>query len=265
MTMSIVSAFALAILGTAAREPVKVDSAPPAALIGTWDVERVEADRQDQMHWDIHPGDPRLLGRSLEITTDSASFPPEMDRCSQKTWRSITGSWDALFKKGFSRAAMGGRSGHPKPADFGFKPPSGGQASAFLLCAGNSHKDEWMESTWVAPTSADSLMMHRDAQVLLVLKRRPSGAKPTASFSCEKASGATETAICRSFALASWDRSVAAAYKAAVSRKWNQASKIRDEQKAWLKERNACNDQECMENSMRDRVDDLIGQTEYGH
>src|SRR3569623_468301 len=104
--MSIVSALALAILGTVAGEAVKVDSAPPVALIGMWDVERVEADRQDQMHWDIHPGDPRLLGRSLEITKDSASFSPEMDRCSQKTWRSITSSWAGLFKKGFSRAAM---------------------------------------------------------------------------------------------------------------------------------------------------------------
>jgi len=106
--------------------------------------------------------------------------------------------------------------------------------------------------------------MHRDAQVLLVLKRRPPDAKPIASFPCNKASGVVETVICQSFSLASWDRSVASAYKTTFSRNRDQAAKIGDEQKAWLKERNACKDQECMENSMRDRVDELLRQANYG-
>ncbi len=264
MSVAVAVAVALAVLASGSGGATKTEPTAPTALIGTWDVETVEADRQDQVHWDIHPGDPRLLGRTLEISRVSASFAPEIDRCAQGSWPSLTAPWEELFTRGFSRAPMGGRSAHPKPADFGFKPPNGEAATAYLLCPGKTKADQWLVSTWIAPSSPDTLIMHRDAQVLLVLIRRAANARPRASFPCDKASTPTETAICQGFDLAGWDRSVAAAYRKAVSRNPDQGGKLRGEQQAWLKKRDACAaNSRCLEDTMRDRTDDLLRQADY--
>jgi uncharacterized protein YecT (DUF1311 family) len=59
-----------ALLGAVARAE---EQAPPAALIGSWDVEHVAVDEQDQMHWDVRPDDPQLLGRELTIQQGTIS------------------------------------------------------------------------------------------------------------------------------------------------------------------------------------------------
>jgi uncharacterized protein len=100
--------------------------------------------------------------------------------------------------------------------------------------------------------------MHKDSQVLLILKKRQPDARPRASFPCEKAVTSTEKAICGSFDLASWDRSVAAAYAEALERNKDHQDKIRGEQKAWLKKRDACGDRvPCIDELLWRRVEDL--------
>jgi uncharacterized protein YecT (DUF1311 family) len=65
---------------------------------------------------------------------------------------------------------------------------------------------------------------------------------PVASFDCAKAGTATETAICSDVALARLDRSLADIYAQALS--WasddGEKTKIRDAQRKWIGERNAC-------------------------
>jgi len=65
---------------------------------------------------------------------------------------------------------------------------------------------------------------------------------PVASFDCSKAGTATEKAICADVALARLDRSLADAYAQGLSWADGEAekAKIRDAQRAWIAERNAC-------------------------
>ncbi|HET7715613.1 MAG TPA: DUF3298 domain-containing protein [Bauldia sp.] len=65
---------------------------------------------------------------------------------------------------------------------------------------------------------------------------------PVASFDCAKAASATEKAICSDIPLARLDRALADAYSQALSWASDDAekTKIRDAQRKWIGERNAC-------------------------
>lgn len=65
---------------------------------------------------------------------------------------------------------------------------------------------------------------------------------PVASFDCQKAGTATERAICSDIDLARLDRNLADAYAQALSWASDDAEKIkiRDAQRKWIGERNAC-------------------------
>lgn len=65
---------------------------------------------------------------------------------------------------------------------------------------------------------------------------------PVASFDCAKAGTATEKAICSDVALARLDRSLSDAYAQAMSFAADEAekAKIRDAQRTWIGERDAC-------------------------
>jgi uncharacterized protein YecT (DUF1311 family) len=65
---------------------------------------------------------------------------------------------------------------------------------------------------------------------------------PVASFDCGKAGNATEKAICSDIALARLDRALADSYAQALSWASDDAekTKIRDAQRTWIGERNAC-------------------------
>jgi hypothetical protein len=110
------------------------DGAPPADLVGTWDLERVEVDRADQMHWGVRPDDPQLVGRELVVSSDGVQFTAEKEGCKQSRWSPLaTTTWKRLFDGGFRRAPGGGRSTHPTPADFQFVPSSPARVTAYLL------------------------------------------------------------------------------------------------------------------------------------
>ncbi|HEY4187087.1 MAG TPA: hypothetical protein VGP07_18570 [Polyangia bacterium] len=71
-----------------------------------------------------------------------------------------------------------------------------------------------------------------------ILNRRRPDAKPRASFVCDEA--------------------VATAYGQALERNRDHQDKIREEQKAWLRNRDACGDRaSCIDNLFWRRVDDL--------
>jgi uncharacterized protein YecT (DUF1311 family) len=239
----------------------KSDGAPPADLVGTWDVERVEVDRADQMHWGVKPDDPQLVGRELAISSEGVHFTAEKEGCKQSRWSPLATTWKRLFEGGFLRAPGGGRSTHPKPADFQFVASGPAQVKAYLLCPDLTHKraDAWMQDKWIALQATDTLAMHYSNQVLLILKRRPADAAPRASFPCEKAVTPTEKAICASFQLAGWDRSMSAAWRAALERAPEKQAKLHGDQKEWLQKRDACGaDVHCIDDLLWRRVDELV-------
>ncbi len=108
------------------------------------------------------------------------------------------------------------------------------------------------------PVGSGQLALHYDNQVLLLFQRRPPGSKPTASFDCAKAASSTERTICASFDLASWDRSVAQAWRAALDRRPQKQAHFRKTQKEWLHARDACGYKaDCLDDLQWRRVDEL--------
>lgn len=245
-----------ALLGAVARAEKQ---APPAALIGSWDVEHVGVDEQDQMHWDVRPDDPQLLGRELTIKQGTISFSgDEKPSCQQPSWKAHTLDWSKLFAKTFSRSPGDGK---PGPADFGLKVAKAAKTTYFDICptpATASSAAMARVRRWIAQREQDVLVMHFNDQVLLTLRRRPVDAKPRASFDCQKASSPTEIAICGSHELAGWDRSVAAAFREALERSPEKASDLRADQHQWLKKRDACGSKvECIDEMLWRRVEEL--------
>jgi uncharacterized protein len=72
-----------------------------------------------------------------------------------------------------------------------------------------------------------------------------------------KATTPTEKSICADLALAAWDRSAALAFREASER--SASEDLLADQKAWLKERDACGDKRaCLEERMIVRVGELV-------
>jgi uncharacterized protein YecT (DUF1311 family) len=219
----------------------------------------VAVDEQDQMHWDMRPDDPQLLGRELLIRPDTITFTgDEKPTCQQSTWKTRTLEWSKLFAKTFSRSPGDGK---PLPSDFGLKIDKAAKATYYEICPPPGAVSQALAAhyrRWVAQREADVLVMHYSDQVLLTLRRRPKDAKPRASFDCGKASTPTETTICASFELAGWDRSVATAFKQALKRSPGKAENLRVDQRRWLTKRDACGAKtDCIDEMLWRRVEEL--------
>lgn len=74
-----------------------------------------------------------------------------------------------------------------------------------------------------------------------------------ASFDCAKAGTKIEKMICASPALNKLDSDLASSYKEAVGKD----ASIKQEQQAWMKERNKCPTEACLEESYKERIDNL--------
>jgi uncharacterized protein YecT (DUF1311 family) len=84
-----------------------------------------------------------------------------------------------------------------------------------------------------------SFCAHAVLSCFLALPAASLAAAPT--FDCAKAQGEVEQLICRDAALATLDQRLATAYKAATaSAKGNLATRLREEQRGWVKARNEC-------------------------
>lgn len=77
-----------------------------------------------------------------------------------------------------------------------------------------------------------------------------------ASFDCAKAATNNEKLICSDSALSKLDADLNSAYKAAIQNH-PQADSIKQKQKQWIKERNACSDTSCLKNQYIARIAQL--------
>jgi hypothetical protein len=238
------------------------EAALPAALVGTWDVERVAVDSGDQPHWKFRPDDPQLLGRELVIDGERARFNGAKEpNCDRPGWKRRPSTWGRLVAAGLLR---GGGESDPSPADYGLEVSRKAAVTAYSFCngAGDPRQREpagaaWAQGSWLVPQTPTRLVMHLDDQTLLILVRRKADAKPQASFPCARAASPTEKAICASFALAAWDRSVALGWRHATEN--GTTDELLAEQKAWLRTRDACAaDAACLEETMRKRTTSLM-------
>ena len=233
---------------------------PLPVVLGTWDVEQVAVDEQDRMHWDYRPNDPQLMGRELVIDAGTVRFNGRNWSCKQSVWTPRSTTWGSLIAKAFARPVGGGRPATPTPSDFNLKFPKAGAVTAYPLCSGSDANPDavFPHGQWVAVKGPNTLAFRMEGPALLILTRRPAGAKPRASFPCGKATTPTEKAICGDFALAAWDRSVAAAWREAMNSPAKNQDELSASQKEWLRQRDACGtDVACLAAEMFQRVNAL--------
>ena len=86
------------------------------------------------------------------------------------------------------------------------------------------------------------------------------------SFDCAKASTRVERMICDHPRIAELDSELADAYRIALrDSPWASANRrIREEQKAWIAERNNCRDPRCLRQSYRQRISELRAEVSSG-
>ncbi|MGB3271253.1 MAG: lysozyme inhibitor LprI family protein [Rhodanobacter sp.] len=231
----------------------------PADLAGIWTVTRVAVDQEDQPHWLYFPDDPRLLGRQVsigdaEVSIDNASRP-----CEQPSFTTLARTdLQAFIGQRFLRPSREGVPSHPTLADFGLAASKGAVVPLQLGCTNPA--SEW-NGAWVVALAPNRLMTNYDNSGYVLVLERDAGHAATPSFACAKASGPAERAICHSATLAGYDRSVAAAWRRALSLAGGDSAELRQAQKDWLKTRNDCgSDVDCLGKSMRERVDALMQQ-----
>jgi uncharacterized protein YecT (DUF1311 family) len=231
-------------------------------LIGTWDVQRVLVDGQDQMHWEYRPDTPEYLGRQLVVAQQEVRFNGSVLGCKQDRWVPHRVTWADLIQKAFKRSPDGGRSPHPTLVDFDLKISPKVTTTVYVLCPRPHDREaNFAERTWVAASGPDQIALRLDTSGLFLLTRRSPSARPTPSFPCAKASTPVEKTICGDFALAAWDRSVAIAWRGATEGTPEKAESLREEQKVWLQKRDQCgNNAECLTREMIQRTRDLSRQ-----
>lgn len=234
---------------------------PPAALMGTWDVVHVAVDRRDQPHWLYVPEDPRLLGREVSISAQEISIDNDSRDCESPSFTALpkTSLRDFVGQR-FPRPPQEDTPTHPTLSDFRLAVSNAPVVPLKIGC--DPDTSQWNDA-WIVPVAPDRLLTNYDnSGFVLVLERRNAASPIKPSFSCARAQGESERAICKSAALAGYDRSVAAAYRRALALAGDQSTDLRQEQARWLKTRNACgSDAGCLAKSMRERVDQLMQQS----
>ena len=256
---------AFAVLVAACTMLPVLAAAPAAPFAGTWLVIQVAADRQDPQNWVFKPQDPRLLNRVMTIGSDGRlDFNLTTEACDHVAWAPRSPSrLSALTALTFARGP--GRKA-PSLADFDLKFADPTVKPWVARCpADPGSKDRpasWGHAAWFAMLDATRLGVAYDSDTVLVLDKLPPGTPVRPSFACTGARSATETAICGSQALAGYDRSIADVYARVVQKAdAGKRAPLEQEQKAWLKTRDACNaDNVCLSNSMADRLGLLVQQ-----
>lgn len=233
------------LLAVAAAKPSET---PPADLVGTWAVAHVAVNMADQPHWNYRPEDPSLIGRELVVGGDQVRFADVRGtHCEPATWKQEPWTWQELTDGVFL-----GPKAPATPAAWRVSSPPKRKMTVYVPCGRST---TWQKLSWLVPVGPDRAIMELDPETVLFLVRRKADEKPKPSFSCAKAATPAEKAICESFVLAGWDRSVSLAWQRAQEVGHNDSM---DEQKAWLRTRDKCGgDGACLERTMRQRTQDL--------
>lgn len=254
--------------------PCTAFASPPS---GTWQVvgASVSTEREDRLLYQRN--DARLVGRFITFLPDQiTSDLQEAFGCKQLRWVVTHTSLDALLIQTLQRT---------KPASSGAAGQAGQQARAFgLLLSAPADQPtdvQWLacsqgslgplneaasapkgSQTWLvsAPQGQRHMLWYGDT--VLTLKAVPAGSRTRPSFACNRARLAAERSICASNSLASLDKSLATAWADALKACEGQPAclqPLRQQQKAWVKQRNQCvRDEACLLQALRDRLESLI-------
>jgi uncharacterized protein YecT (DUF1311 family) len=247
------------VMGCGTATAATAATAMPAALQGHWQVVKVAVDEWDQPHWEYFPNDPRLLGRLLTIGGTGISLDDDSRTCGNPKFTVLpTEKLQHFIGKNYRRPPAYQMPPLPTLKNFGLHLHDVAVSPLQVSCT--PENSPWMGS-WFVLTDNRLLAGYGGDDWLLVLRRLVPHAPIRASFDCAKAESAVEKTICGSRTLAAYDRSVAAAYRGRLLRTDKPRAVIQQAQREWLKTRDACGaDAACLEQNMRQRVDDLMQQ-----
>lgn len=204
--------------------------------------------------------DPQLVGRIVSFAPGKATFDDYVTCFGMKA-TPLRGTASGFFRQVFPRRGSPNYAPYPQPADFRLPIRPTALLSGFRFRCGpgagdSSGSNEWSQAA-AFPLPGGRWGLEWGGDFVLVLAPRPRGTAIRASFICAKAATPVERTICADPGLAGWDRSVAAAYHAALSASGDDMT-ITDEQKRWLTNRAKCGtNRNCLYQSMSLRTANL--------
>ncbi|WP_261455562.1 lysozyme inhibitor LprI family protein [Serratia ficaria] len=230
----------------------------PLAIDGLWQVTQVNIDNEATRTLNYQFNDPRLLGRIINISSQSIeSNLPEKDVCTTPTLSIEKNTLNQLIAK-----SMG-----PNVTVKKYELNESGQAEISLFkltCnSGSFGPSENSAGSWFAELNPQKALVKWYDGSLLQLERLPENPKPVASFDCTKAKSIVEKTICSDFNLSAYDKSVSQAWLLAKKQATDVGDKklmtsLSSTQKAWLLQRDKCRDnKDCLTNMMQERINDL--------
>ena len=246
----------------------------PDAMMGTWQVSKVRIDkgatRKTLYEWD----DPRLLGRILTISHEAIqSDLPEDRQCLQP--RALFRQMDLSPLIQVTLPGMYERTAADALADYELPLNLNQPANvAWINCHTGSFGPELLESwakklslpevrTGLINLDKDKFALLWYDQTVLLFVRIANEQKTRPSFACTMARSITEKALCQSISLASFDASIAQAYKLVLENHCVGVPGCRSQQQkkqaAWTKKRDQCGTgAQCLTDAMRSRLEQLM-------
>ncbi|MFZ1984197.1 MAG: hypothetical protein WAU91_07270, partial [Desulfatitalea sp.] len=249
------------------------DAAPaakplPQKFMGLWQVTGVLTDAGSYYIHNFGHDDPRLMGGVLYISPQRmmAKADGENPWCKNPTMTVQNITAGQLLKD--TMAERPEPPEHPTTRDFDLLFDQNEQLAVMWVKGFGCWDDIDFDGTWMFEMHDGRLaMLWRNSSIIL-LSRAPANIKPPASFDCAKAHTLSEKTICGSVELSLLDSEVSAS--CSTGSLLNRATLERDkryldalkqkknEQKAWLKQRDTCgNDATCLKNSIIARIDAL--------
>lgn len=239
----------------------------PVQIVGEWQIVEVhlntEASRTPLYQWN----DPRLVGRFFRFGRQIVwNDTPEQSECTTPTVRTLSMNPEDLI--GHSLARYGYPPQYPNPGDYRISLGGSGSRSVFRIYCGQKlwqgglGADIGLKGAWIVQSDDPSqLLLRWYDETIVVLKKVKSDLPISASFDCSKSKNFTEKSICGSRELASFDRSIAIAYKQFLAQNNDEAkskNNLINDQRLWMIKRNACKSNEnCILRIMRSRLEFL--------
>ncbi|WP_308352795.1 lysozyme inhibitor LprI family protein [Serratia marcescens] len=236
-------------------------NAPTSSTIdGLWQVTQVNIDNETTRTLSYKFNDPRLLGRVINISTQSIeNYLPEKDVCTAPTLSIERSTLNQFIGK-----SMGGDKSI-SATNYALKENGQAEVSLFkIACHSGSFgpSDNGAGSSFAALNPQKMLVNWYDGS-LLQLERLPKDPKPAASFDCAKSTSVVEKTIYSDFNLSAYDKSVSQAWLLAKKQAADAGDKklvatLNSTQKTWLLQRDKCrDDKDCLADTMQKRIDEL--------
>ncbi|WP_153050183.1 lysozyme inhibitor LprI family protein [Pseudomonas sp. MF4836] len=242
-------------------------------LLGTWEVSQVhtnlESGRKSYYHWDS----PLLRWR---IFTLSEKEITAAELNTTTTCNNPSTTQKRVYLDDYLKSNLGGygeKSRNSPIDDYKLNLPKNYQADIIIVKCENQiwnellgasylpSKKEDSDGSWLLLLNKKYMILRWHDETLLRLSKIPPPSKPSPSFSCEKSKHITEITICKSFELSGLDKSIASAFDLLLNETLRESIDVlemRQQQKAWLRQRNACGEnQSCLAKVMTMRLEQL--------